>query len=84
MDDPSGLAPEQLHDLGMALAQLEAAIEAEPGAFHYVDDHAQVVGDAAVFALAMKGFVVTFDPVQAAAIAAGYERQPEQGRKLLS
>lgn len=75
------MTPEQLHALGMALATLEAAIGNTPEAFRG-PDHAHVVGDAAVFALAMKGFVVEYDPDRAAVVAAEFERAPEQQARL--
>lgn len=75
---------ERLHDLGMAAANLEAAIERTPEAFRTGHDHAAVVGDALVMALAMKGFVIEFDPDRAAVIAAAYERAPEQNPAKLS
>lgn len=78
------LTDEQLHKLGLAVASVEAAIMADPNVFRAADSqgHAHVVGDATVFALAMKGFVVSYDPEQAAIVAAEYERSPEQGSKL--
>lgn len=69
---------EKLHELGMAAANVEAAIESTPEAFRVDHDHAAVVGDALVFALAMKGFVVVYDEPAAARVAAEYERAPEQ------
>jgi hypothetical protein len=74
--------PEQEHELGMALAQLEAAIGETPEAFRTGEDHAQIVGDVLVFALAMRGFVLTFDPEAAARVAAEFERSPEQAARL--
>ena len=76
------LTGRQLHELGLALATLEAAIGDTPEAFRTGEDHAHVVGDAAVFALAMRGFVVEYDPDRAATIAAEFERAPEQHRRL--
>lgn len=77
------LTPEQLHEVGLALAQLEAAVMAEPGAFRAAGvDHAHVIGDAAVFALAMRGFVIEHVPILAATVAAEFEREPEQAPKL--
>jgi hypothetical protein len=80
----SGFTPEQLHDIGMAIAQAEAAISAEPEAFHYIDDHAQVVGDVIVMALAQKGFVVTADAIAAAVIVSELEDEAPGDPKLLS
>jgi hypothetical protein len=74
--------PAHLHALGLALAQLEAAIGETPEAFRTGADHAHIVGDAFVFAAAMRGFVITHDPEAAALIAAEYERSPEQGARL--
>lgn len=80
------LTPEQLHELGMAVANVEAAVGAEIEVFRAAaaehGDHAHVIGDALVFSLAMKGFVVKFDPDAAAFVAAMYERSPEQLPKL--
>lgn len=76
------LTPHQLHELGTALATLEAAIGDTPDAFRTGQDHAEIVGDACVFALAMRGFIVTYDPEAAAVVAAEYERAPEQGAAM--
>lgn len=76
------MTPEQLHELGMALATLEEAIGSTPDAFRTGGDHAQVVGDGAVYALAMRGFIVEYDPVRAAVVMAEYEREPEQAPRL--
>lgn len=76
------LTPEQLHEIGMALAQLEAAIGETPEAFRTGQDHAHVVGDACVFAFAMRGFVIVANAERAAVVAAEFERSPEQGGLL--
>jgi hypothetical protein len=68
-----GLTPEQLHEIGMALAQVEAAIQAEPEAFRYLDDRAHVVGDVICMALAQRGFVIVPDQVAAAVILSEIE-----------
>jgi hypothetical protein len=79
------LTPEQLHEIGMALAQVEAAVSAEPEAFRYLDDHAHVIGDACVMALAQRGFVVTADPVGAAIVLSEIEYEAGMAEpKLLS
>lgn len=75
---------EELHALGMALATLEAAIGSTPEAFRTGEDHAVVVGDALVMVLARFGFTVHHDHVEAAEIAAEYERAPEQNPGRLS
>lgn len=82
MKRDAGMTREQLHDLGMAIATLEEAVGSTPEAFRIGHDHAAIVGDAAIFALAMKGFVVVDDPDRAARVAAEYERSPEQDPKL--
>lgn len=69
------LTPEQLHDVGMAVATVEAAITAEPGAFRYLDDHAHVVGDCLVMALAQRGLVIVPNPVEAAVLIHELERE---------
>jgi hypothetical protein len=75
------LSGEQLHEVGLAVGRVESAIRAEPDAFRVLSaDHAHVVGDMIVFALARKGFVVSFAPEQAARIAAEYEREVPEGR----
>ena len=76
------LTDEQLHELGMAAANLEAAVGESPEAFRVGHDHALIIGDALVFAMARKGFVVEHDPARAAVVAAEYERSPEQAPKL--
>ena len=76
------LNDEQLSELGQALASLESAIEHTPEAFENARAHAVVVGDGLVFVLAMRGFVVSFDPERASRVAAEYERQPEQAARL--
>jgi len=72
----------QLHEIGLALAALEAAVMAEPDTFRIRTDHAHVIGDAAVMALAQRGFVVVPNAHAAAEVAAEYERSPEQAPKL--
>jgi hypothetical protein len=69
------LTPEQLHEIGIAIATVEAAITNEPEAFRYLDDHAHVVGDAVVMALAQRGFVVAADPIGAAIVLNEIERE---------
>lgn len=83
------LADSDFEGIGMALATLEAAIGNEAEIFRAYSrrsgvSHAQVVGDAAVFALAMRGFVIVHNPTAAATVAAEYERAPEQKPKPLS
>lgn len=66
-----------LEALGQAVANLENAIDMNPGAFHAAfDSHIAAVGDGLIFALAMKGFVVTREPALAAEICAAYEQSP--------
>lgn len=76
------LTDEQLHEIGQAVGNVERAIGETPEAFDYLADHAHVVGEMVVFALARKGFVVTADAARAALIAAEFERAPEQGARL--
>lgn len=73
-----------LHDIGMAAATVEAAIGDTPEAFRmtHEEDHAVLVGDAFVFALAMKGIIVERHAGKAALVAAEYERAPEQHARL--
>ena len=65
----------QLHEIGIAIATVEAAIEHEPEAFQYLDDRAHVVGDAVVMALAQRGFVVKADTIAAAVVLSEIERE---------
>lgn len=73
------LTPEQLHDVGMAIAQVEAAISSNPEAFRYIDDHAHVVGDVVQMALAQRGLVIRADPVAAAVLVTELEREAGMG-----
>jgi uncharacterized protein YjeT (DUF2065 family) len=72
---------EQLRALGLAAANVEAAIEKEPDAMaaHRPEDHAAAVGDALVLALALKGFIVQFSPEAARRVRNRMER-PVAGR----
>jgi hypothetical protein len=81
------LTDDDLHEIGMAIATLEAAVGNESATFRAYSartgvSHATVVGDGLVMALAMRGFVVVHNHTIAAEIAAKYERAPEQGAKL--
>ena len=82
LEDETALTDAQLHTIGMAVATLEAAIGDTPDAFRTGMDHAAIVGDALIFALAMKGFVVDHDHVRAAAVARSYEHDAEPTARL--
>lgn len=68
------LSPEEHRLIARAVVNLEAAIEQMPGFFRTGHDHEEIVGDALEVALAMKGFVIVYDPAGAAEVAALAER----------
>ena len=72
------MTPEQYHDIGTAIGEAEAAIEAEPEALVTIAheegvSRAHLVGEMVEYALARHGFVVTRDLRIAAAVTAHYE-----------
>ena len=69
------LTPEQAERLGDAVANVEEAISTHHEMLHSdAVSPGSIVGEMLILALALKGFVIYFDPVEAARTAAAMER----------
>lgn len=77
------MTPEQYHEIGQAVGEAEAAIEAEPEALAAIArqegvEPAHLVGEMVEYALARHGFVIV-----ASAAAVDIARRYEQPRQLV-